>query len=93
MLRGEWDWIACCGDLDRRLAALETLEKQKLDPAVIKSQAAAAQIENAANARTDVRALVDLTAFAKRLTDVGNPEWLFVSAEVYTAARKALGLE
>lgn len=77
-------------DLDMRL---EALEKPKLNlSAVIKSQAAAAQIENAANARTDVRALVDLTTFAKRLLDEDDLTH-HVTDQVKVAARKALGLE
>lgn len=84
-------------DYNFRFAAIEArlnnLEKQKLDlSAVIKSQAAAAQIENAANARTDVRALVDLTHFAKRFLDIQDL-WFEVDESVHVAARKALGLE
>lgn len=89
MLRDEWTWEEYAENLNKRLMALE---KQKLDPAVIKSQAAAAQIENAANARTDVRALVDLTTFVKRLLDENDLRY-HVTHEVKFAARKALGLE
>jgi hypothetical protein len=89
MLKEEWTWKERAENLDLRLTALE---KPKLDPAVIKSQAAAAQIENAANARTDVRTLVDLTAFVKSLL---HPEelGLYASKRIKDAARKALGLK
>ena len=88
MRKDEWTWKEWVENLDRRL---EVLEKPKLDPAVIKSQAAAAQIENAANARTDVRALVNLKDFAFQFIagDFAN----YATNEMRNAAMKALGLK
>lgn len=92
MCKDEWtwkEWVEWAENLNNRLIALE---KPKLDlSTVIKSQAAAAQIENAANARTDVRTLIELTAFAKRLIE-GDLRTQ-VTYDVKVAARKVLGLE